>query len=279
MRKLCRVIILLSIVTLILGPSISHAFNSATHIYIAEHVFPKCSLKTDLYYGSIAPDLALYASPEWETSFDDTHYNFIDLRPSPWSPVQKAFAKGWLTHNEDWAADYYAHGVYPTYKGYVNIKAAQLTAFYPEFADHHVFAHYIIEAAIDLLLKKQDPRLGEKLLKAALFRSWEDSLLMTKVLVWDEKATQWITLVSAELTFRNLVARYAWALALSNSKHMNPLADLGVQLAWEMYGIRITQEKALEILGTAVYLCRQDDYLDVINDAITGIKQHISSKE
>ncbi len=275
MRKLCRVIILLTLVTLILGPSISHAFNSATHIYIAEHVFPECSLKTDLYYGSIAPDLALYASEKWDTSFADTHYNFIDLRPSPWSPVQKAFAKGWLTHNEDWAADHYAHFFY------VNYKAAQLTYIYPEFEDYPEFAHYIIEVAIDLLLKKQDPRLGEKLLKATLFRSWEDSLLMTKVLVWDKKVTQWITLVSAELTFRNLVARYAWALALSNSEYMYPLADLGVQLAREMYGIQITQEYARGLLSTAIdLLCRNDyngddDYLDVIEKTIVGIIERI----
>jgi hypothetical protein len=280
MRKLCRVIILLTLVTLILGPSISHAFNSATHIYIAEQVFPKCSLKTDLYYGSIAPDLALQASREkWPTSFYDTHYKFIDLRPSQWSPVQKAFAMGWLTHNELWGADYYAHGVYPTYNGYVNDKAAKLADYitdtYPEFKDYSKFAHYIIEVAIDFLLKEeQDSRLGVKLLKATLFRSWEDRLLMTKVMIWDEdeKVTQWITLVSAELTFRNLVARYAWALALSNSEYMYPLADLGVQLAGEN-GIPITQGEALEILGHAVGLC-QGDYWAVINAAIEGIRPY-----
>jgi hypothetical protein len=62
---------------------------------------------------------------------------------------------------------------------------------------------------------------------------------------------------------------------------MYPLADLGVQLAWEMYEISITQEDALGILMTAIdLLCRNDyngndDYLDVIEKTIAGISERI----
>jgi len=102
-------------ITLILAPSFVQAFNPAAHIYIADQVFEYCGRKIELYYGSIAPDLAMYvAMPEkWLTAFDDTHHNYIDLRSYAFGSTQKAFAKGWLTHNEEWGADYYAHINYP----------------------------------------------------------------------------------------------------------------------------------------------------------------------
>lgn len=49
----------------------TYAFNSAAHIYIAEHVLGDQII--DLYYGSISPDIASYANPEkWPTAFEDS---------------------------------------------------------------------------------------------------------------------------------------------------------------------------------------------------------------
>jgi hypothetical protein len=190
MGKLFKLLSFLVGITIILGLSIAHAFNSATHLYIAQRVFQVQDI--DLYYGSIAPDLALYADPgKWPTSFEDTHYNYIDLRSYALGFTQKAFALGWLTHNEAWGADYYAHRVNPLgnntcvtqgyYQGYVIEKACLLagrTGIDPEFA------HYAVETAIDLLLRSNDdPQLGKKLLNANLFRSWVDRNLLAKVLV------------------------------------------------------------------------------------------------
>jgi len=200
---------------LAMGATFVQDFNSATHIYIAERVFPNWFNKIDLFYGSIAPDLALYvANPEkWPTAFGDTHYNYIDLRRYAWSSAQRAFAVGWLTHNEIWGADFYAHGLFPDYNGYVNQKAKELKKIAKEKLEIDLdteFAHFAIEVAIDLLLKwNDDSKLGEKLLEANLLRSWEDRNLLVRVLVWKERRTDWITLALRELTFRNLVGRYA----------------------------------------------------------------------
>lgn len=100
MKKLSKLVIFLVVITLIFVPSLAHAFNPIAHLYIAEKVFGNQNI--NLQYGSIAPDLSLYvANPEkWPTAFTDTHYEYIDLRPYARSLTQKAFAEGWLTHNE-----------------------------------------------------------------------------------------------------------------------------------------------------------------------------------
>lgn len=281
MKKILKSLLFLMIMTLTLGSNSVQAFNSATHLHIAERVFPNCTDKIDLYYGSIAPDLALYVAQldKWPTAFDDTHYDYMDLRSGASSFTQMAFATGWLTHNEEWGADYYAHIDYPPFaiggvkKGYVIAKAEELSLETGLPVD---FAHYAIEVAIDLLLKKyDDPKLGAKLLVANWLRSYQDRHLLVKVLVWQTpRRTDWLTLVTAEWTFRSLVHRYAMALALQSPEDKAALAELGAQLASEMYEIDVTAEEVRELLEVAVDLC-EPDYKDVIDFTIQQIKEEL----
>jgi len=281
MKKMLRLRIFLSAILILLSPALAQSFNLGTHIYIAEQVFPKCIDKIDLYYGSIAPDLVLYASvspQELKSLFYYTHYKYIDLKSSAWSPTQIAFAKGWLTHNELWAADHFAHVDFADYDdGYVYKKADELKALIEPLIKPlpwdpwgREFAHDVIEVAIDLLLKQQDPKLGEKILEAALLRSWEDRNLLMRVLVWRARVTDWVTLASAEVTFRNVVVQYAIALSLSSLKYMQPLVELGKSLALEIYGITLRDDQALALLEKAIMLC-QDDYMEPIDDAISAL--------
>lgn len=256
----------------------AYAFNSAAHIYIAEHVFEKQNI--DLYYGSIAPDLSLYvANPEkWPTAFMDTHWDYLDLSPYAWDLTERFFAKGWLTHNEFWGADYFAHVENPVgnntcitegpYKGYVIEKACLLSS---ETGIDPEFSHFAIETVIDLLLKKNDDNmLGLKLLSANSFRSWKDRNLLVKVFAWKERKTDWFTLAIAEWNFRNLVNRYAMALVLPYPQDKKALAQLGAQLAQEMYGITVSHEYVLSILEKAISLC--NDYKEAVDFTIMGIK-------
>ena len=225
MRKLFTLGVLLLLSVTALGPSQGQAFNSATHIYIAERVFPFASDKINIYYGSIAPDLSSYVDDpgEWPTGFCDTHYKFIKLPYAWWNLTQRAFAKGWQTHNEIWAADSYAHGTcycfdncvsfencaqgncsqYCEYEGYVPTQAEKL-ADIPGFEilktspSGPELAHFAIEVAIDLLLVKyHNPSLGLKLLWAAKYRSQGDFNLMVKTFVTDNEPNA-LTLEAAE---------------------------------------------------------------------------------
>ena len=279
-KKLAKIVALLTVTVLLVAPTLVQAFNPATHIYIAERVFDGCKEKIDLFYGSIAPDLVFsVANPEekWRTAKQDTHYEFKDFRPYAWGSTQKAFAKGWLTHNEEWGADYYAHifDPTPTYlgeDGYVVNRANLLSSDYGIDVD---FAHYAIEVAIDLLLKGADPKLADKLIIANLLRSWQDRNLMVRVLVWKYNRTDWLTLAAAELTFRDLVGRYAWALSLPYPWDRIALVQLGMQLAQELYGIDASFGEVWQILEAAIGLC-EGDYKGAIDSAIKGIQDKLN---
>lgn len=278
MKKLLKLGTFLAVVTLTLAPTLAPAFNPATHIYIADQLFPESAHKVDLYYGSTAPDIANSVTNEehWPTAFRDTHYRFKDLRRCAIGPTQMAFANGWLTHNEKWGADYYAHKVSPdgTKPGYVIQKAGLLLEEFGLDTDLTLgFAHFAIEVAIDLLLKNEDPQLGGKLLTANLLRSWQDRNLMVRVLVWKYNRTDWLTLATAELTFRDLVGRYAWALSLPYPWDRIALVQLGTQLAQELYGIDASFGEVWQILGAAIDLC-EEDYNDMIESVVGHIGGH-----
>jgi hypothetical protein len=302
MKKLLIPGVLIFFMATTLGPIPAQAFNSGTHIYIAERVFPFAFDKINLNYGSIAPDLSSYVAGDWPTAFCDTHYNSIKLPDGWWNITPRAFAKGWQTHNEIWAADYYAHGTcsnHPncvafwnsfqgncseccTYDGYVSTQAGALA--YTTFdlfgndvlIDYPDLAHFAIEVAIDILLARyHEPGLGLKLRWAAKYRSQEDLNLMLETFATDGGPDA-ATLQEAEDTFREIVMAYATALALPDPLRMVAISELGVQIAAQM-GVPITALEVWEILYVAVYLCKNPnemevDYMDVIESAIQGIR-------
>lgn len=284
MKKRQSLMVYVLIIAIVLTPAFAQAFNPATHLYIAERVFPNTLQKFDLYYGAIAPDIAFYVSqPEkWNTAFEDTHYDYINLRPFALSSTQRAFANGWLTHNEAWGADYFSHVMNPVgpnvcittgyYQGYVIEKACLLSS---QTGIDIKFAHYAIETAIDILIKRNvDVRVGEKLLKASLLRSSEDLNLLIRVFVLRERRTDLVSLASAELAFRNIIMQYAMALSLPSPWDEENLAKLGVKMAKEMYGITITPEDVLNLLRASLNLCKSD-YMNVIEATISGIKSRL----
>jgi len=273
MKKIFKFGIFLLVMASALGVSQVKAFNSATHIYIADHIFPFAFDKIDVYYGSIAPDLSMYLPPQsnWPVAFADTHYYEIFLPFTWWKLDQRAFAKGWQTHNEEWGADFYAHGKYPSYDGYVIERADELIIFFNGQLNEDL-AHFAIEVAIDLLLvKNQDPTLGGKLFAAALLRSSEDLKLLAKTFVADNNPSLQ-TLAGGESNFRNLVIEYATALTLPDPLRMEALGALGVQIS----GGLLDSQTVKIILLKAMDLCSDPNhyYMVPINAAISGISQH-----
>jgi hypothetical protein len=272
-----------------LGPSQVKAFNSATHIYIADHVFPFASDKIDLYYGSIAPDLSIYipydATWPLDEAFMDTHYYSVDLPYGWWKPTPKDFPKGWKTHNEIWGADFYGHGplyhrnpdgsyTVTGYDGYVIKRAEELISW---ASSEYLFdldpglAHFAVEVAIDLLLlKNDDPDLGYKLLWAASYPSPEDMILLS--LVFSEHLQ---TLNEGESIFRVLVINYATALISPEDSRMEALGILGAEIAAGME-VEIDSLMVQEILKKAISLCDQTGdayYMNIITEAINGISK------
>ena len=277
MKKKHGLQLLLIGIALIWTPSHLWAFSSATHLYVAEHVFqevsgslaaPASQFKPDLYYGSIGPDIDFFVKrPEkWPTAFDDTHHQFVDLRPFASSPAQMAFANGWLTHNEEdpWGADHYAH-IDP---GYIINKAEGLSGIPPEFA------HLAIEVAIDVLLKNEDPQLGGKLLNALQRHSPKDRTVLINVFVSNQDRTDRLTLMMAEMTHRQIMVQYARALSKPAPEDKEALAQWGAMLAQKLYGMSISSDFLKGVLEDAIDLVK-DDYKQTIDAVIEGVKNNL----
>ncbi len=258
------------IATLIaLTPTFASAFSQATHLYIADHVFSDAEYRNDVYYGSIGPDIDFFVkrSEKWATAYDDTHHQFVDLRPFTSNPYQMAFAKGWLTHNEEdpWGADHYAH-IDP---GYVVNKAKQLAGVPADLA------HLAIEVAVDVLLRdNDDSQLGEKLLGAVQHHSSQDRSLLINVFVSDEQRTDRLTLLLAEINFRQTMIQYARALALPDPDNKEALAKWGVILARRFYQANVSSDMLLNVLNNAINLVK-DDYKETVDAVIEGMKNNI----
>lgn len=90
---------------------------------------------------------------------------------------------------------------------------------------------------------------------------------MAKVLVGTEGKTDRLIIATAELTFRNLVGRYATASALPSPNDKGTIAELGAQLEKELYGIAVSSEDLFGILEEAIRLC-EADYRNLISLAI-----------
>ena len=277
MKRQIKIGVLFSVI-IGLTPAFVLAFSQATHLYIADHVFqdvsgplapPTSQFKPDLYYGSIGPDIDFFVRrPEkWPTAFGDTHSDFVDLRSFASTPSQMAFADGWFTHNErdSWGADHYAH-IDPAY---VINKAEQLTGIPLDFA------HLAIEVAVDVLIKNnEDSQLGEKLLSALQHHSSQDRTLLIEVLVSAEKKTDRLTLILAELNFRQIMVQYARALSLPDPDNKEAIAKWGSTLAKRLYQLDVPPDMLLKVLNDAVDLVK-DDYKATIDTVIEGIKTNL----
>lgn len=177
-------------------PAAAHAWNQATHAYIAERLAgPE---KSKEMWGSTAPDFFNYIfdrkfCPGWVS--DQTHgttgETFLKLWDAARTPGEKAFAYGFVSHNQQWGADYVAHisGLRRGYEsdGYIITKARQLLDAPVDPANPHLtfgnvfsgsfgaspdeallIAHAIAEYAIDIrLVQEADPLLGRTLAQAA----------------------------------------------------------------------------------------------------------------
>ena len=242
-----------------------HAYNPGAHIYIVQRSLGTLGPNVD--YGALASDIVWYANPptlDWVAA-----HTFDDLSSFADTFLERRFAKGWMTHNELWGADAFAHGP----NGYVVLKAGQLAQLFPSVpflqGYDNPLGHSAIEMAIDLLLKRQDPLLGSKVMSAALWRSPDGPELLVQ-----QGLTDAATLTAAEGVFRDLLVRYGWALALPAPLDRQAMAQLASQIAKQVYQTDVSPQQAAVILNAAIQLCRSD-YLIPINQAIASVRNNM----
>jgi len=274
MRSVLRIGLVLAMVVVsvaVAGVRIQ-AWNPATHIYIAQKVYPTYAASPDLVYGAIAPDLAMYV-PEgfsWDSAFWDTHWIAIDLRPWAWNAAQRNFAKGWFTHNEMLAADKFAHGNPPLYlAGYITLRA-NLLAAYAQIDPN--LAHMAIETAVDLRLNNDHPEanLASWALSVAATPPSSAQVVLTRALVWwPLQRTDFQTLMAAQSTFDYVVQQYAVALGTSTLQDYDPIVTFGLALASQI-DPSIEEARVRQLLAAA--LAMTADYQAAVDLTIKGVK-------
>jgi hypothetical protein len=257
----CLVTVLLAVLAL---PAL--AWGPGAHAIIALDVAEEKGsvigysiLGAQVVYGAIAPDLAWQADEPLATNLGAATHDDPGYR-EPWDlallwPIPKrSFSYGWMTHNQAWGADYYAHIADPFLgalagpdSGYVVQRAALLAAQQSISED---VAHDYIEVAIDLLLDQEYPDLsvGDIVSQAAYWRNYKIGVLLTMCYA-DVPGADGPTLILLEKAFRRGIAVYGEALAYPTDDD-DFLFALGMSVR---YGLPLNQ--SISCLAAAKDLC------------------------
>jgi hypothetical protein len=274
------VILMLMFVTVVCAGVRIQAWNPATHIYIAQKVYAAYENSPYLWYGAIAPDMAMYVYPDasrWSSSFWDTHWIAIDLRPWVSNGPERSFTKGWITHNEMYGADHYAHAYPPLYlAGYITSRAHILAGFAHISTD---MAHMALEAAVDIHLQTLHPELAMQLDAAVDGPAAAMHNLLNRVFVrWPLRRTDLATLTDTESYFRcviqgceigsSAIPGYASALAASSDADYYPMIEYGTFVA-KMMDPSITAGQVAQLLQLAMAMtANYEAALDVTIKAV-----------
>lgn len=213
-------------------------------------------------YGAIAPDLAWQASGQLRVDLAAATHDEPGYR-EPWDraragvAAERAFALGWVSHNQAWGADYYAHlgnpflGTWPAAgPGYVVERAGVVAA---RCGVSEEVAHDYVEVAVDLLLDQQHPEwgLGELLQDAVASRDWRVPRLLARSYA-DVPGANWLSIRTLEGTFRLGSSVYAGTLALPTGQD-DATFSTGMAV---LYSLSVSESAAC--LAEAKAVCQED---------------------
>lgn len=305
-------------IALLLTPSKVFSWGPATHAHIDDMINSRSGLKNiNEIYGGMAPDifnfmLSCSASSSCTAYKDylshETHYNFSKVWNKAKLKPEKALAYGFVSHNEVWGADFTAHCKGRTTgvdKGYVVYKSLQLQEKLSEtwivlnldgedFYDLRIeFCHYLVEAGVDILMKRLDPSIGQKIIYSTtcrdpgfprlLVRAYAEGLSEYAGISY-LKAAENIT--SAEKEFKNMMILYGQSLVLNEEAAIESVSEKLVELAENYplpYEITLPGEVDLTPLvesavRQAIDMCA-DDFSDEILATTDFVNQQLISHE
>lgn len=272
-----------------------HAWGSATHAYIADHIGESRGLmNSNEMYGAMAADLfnsvlgsGTGIASLYELTHDQPEKLWLKARRGMEWPV----AFGLVSHNDLWGADFTAHHEGQTFgetEGYVIAKARLLAPFVKEQLERVLagkyseatldaasleLAHGFVELAVDLLVKDIDPAIGQKILYAATFRTSQFPALLVKAYSQDVAQALRISqldaakiIIARELQFKSLMTIYGKILMQKTADSTSLLAQLLPRLARDalgVHGIQVAQSAEVTgllntVLQEAMLLCTPD---------------------
>ncbi len=319
-KRVLSYLVIVAVFNLILVTS-GFCWGSATHAFMARaigrwNIYPNFQEM----YGLMAPDLFNY---NFGLTGDMALRAFTHGLPGQegfmavWEKArlidhQKALALGFVAHNDLWGADSTAHHRALTVTppsdfpgnlepGYVIIKAwalnsdstmdnyfrsLGLTNDNPEhFALRMEMCHQLVECAGDLIIRRLDSRIGEKIIVAAVTRSRSFPDLLIKAFGNPEYNK---IIRENEWRFRRTMIQYGAILTRPEPEAFmamaEEMAELGVEYLQRFAGIEVSPDRALEItrygIRKALELCAQDFVNEVkktIEQVRVELKNHLVS--
>ncbi len=287
------------------------SWGSAVHAYIADHIGKKMPLgNLNEIYGAMAPDVFNYMFDNpalQQTLVYGTHYQATRVRDDARLPAGKALAFGFVSHNELFGADHTAHlELVPGYPhGYVIAKAEILrdkgiasqggASFGNYLAQNGItdtdvqltICHTLTEFGLDVMMRKVDPKIGQKVASAALLRSPEIPFLLVKAYggAFPDKAAATKAIFAAELEFRKSMVLYGQALTQDDETAVQLLAEQLAQMSASylaLYSIQVDPAQIVPLIefgmGEAMKNC-QDDFLQAISETIQYVKTEMKDNQ
>ena len=279
------------------------AWGSATHAYIANILGASQGTTANLneIYGAMAPDASyyLFGSPYQLPLYYKAHYEAMNVwkvsKNGKFNALTQAAAYGFVSHNDDWGADYTAHhqALSPGFnKGYVIAKTQELLPYFPLVLPDAVateLTHLVVEIGVDVLMQKLDDQIGVEIMESAQWRTSQFPDLLLLAYPAPPLSSQDAALLGAETYFRNLIGGYGFALTLPQDRAVELLAEQFATMADAFlagYGLpplppplpgELSLEDQLElyILG-AMALC-QNDFAQEINLTIAYVDEQLKA--
>lgn len=303
------------VLALISTASAALAWGSATHAYIETQLNNKGALlKLNQIYGGMGADAFNYMfeqPDEMAYLTIATHCNPLPVWRLALLPTAKAEAFGSVSHNNLWGADFYAHepgcpANTPPLSGYIFDKGVKLQEAVesdpiygpalldlglPTELEAEIFRD-LAEFSVDILVKRLDPGIGQKVATAALLRSPEFPLLLILAYsrglaastgISNDQAAKMIRVEEAE--FRQRTIAYGQVLTLDDATAIQQISDEMAQLAQTLLALNgvtpIPPPEALVPLisfaiNQGVILC-EPDYAANIDSTITSVKTNLAA--
>jgi hypothetical protein len=276
----------------VLMPGIAYSWEAATHAYIETHLRKQQGHATpdimaNRVYGANAIDIFNFNFKFPDQAYaailhDPTQSAFLSVWNNAVTVPERAFAYGFVSHNNSWGMDSTAHISGVTYgrgEGYVIAKARQLAAalkpvlespevnlFLPDDVLLNV-CHQLVENGVDLLVRGLDPTIGNRLMEAAFYRSDQVPGLLVRsysqdfaALAGGQDNAKGI-IEAAEAQFRTRIMGYGWALMQDNA--FDIIAGEVAKLSEGFLGLPPGAGDALvpivkQGIGAAIMLCATD---------------------
>lgn len=275
------------------------AWGPATHTYIMRKLDKGFGItNSQKLYGAVAPDIFsyIYRVPNRRYLEEQMHYEFMGVWDKAEGKNEKAFALGFISHNDVWGADYVARHV----PDYVSMKAQQLIdrilkenpAQYSAnvkgvlsellalgYGHAEELCRIAVEFSVDLLIKRyNDPEIGARILLSSTLRDPSIPSLLAEVYGREEEEKKVIR--QGEAAFQKIMAAYGKDLLKDEKSAIKAVAGHIAEIAPQALCIELPEKEQLvkigiELISGGMAVCKPD-YTQLVLASVEAIREKIS---